>query len=244
MSTRQQGVSQNILEEQTIVDYLRDHPDFFISHGGVLADIEVPHKTDGAVSLIERQVSVLREQQQDTQRQLQALIQVARDNDRLNEQMQQLTLALLEAPDLATTLQILNDSLLNDFRADGLVVGLFAETSQLDAVDMTAVRALSMEDEGSASFATVINGGKPLCGHLRDKQVHYLFGEMAEGKIASAVVVALQTRGNDSLQPRCLGLLGIGSHDPKRYHAGMGTVFLSYLGDLIGRAVGRYLPLH
>jgi len=246
MSTRQQGISQDTLEEQTIVDYLRNHPDFFISHGGLLADLEVPHKTDGAVSLIERQVSVLREQHEDTKRQLQALVQVARDNDRLNEQMQRLTLALLEAPDLATTLQVLNDSLVNDFHADALVVGLFITESRLAALDLdlTAVRTLSMEDEGTTSFATVINGGKPLCGHLRDKQISYLFGEMVEDNIASAVVVALQTRDTDTLQPRCLGLLGIGSHDAKRYHAGMGTVFLSYLGDLIGRAVGRYLPLH
>ena len=247
MSTRQQGISQDALEEQTIIDYLRNHPDFFMSHSGLLADLQVPHQTEGAVSLIERQVSVLREQHQDTKRQLQALVQVARDNDRLNEQMQRLTLALLEAPDLTTTLQVLNDSLLNDFHADALVVGLFMDESQLaglDNFDLTAVRTLSLEDEGSASFATVINGGKPLCGHLRDKQIGYLFGDIAEDNIASAVVVALHTRDTDALQPRCLGLLGIGSRDAKRYHAGMGTVFLSYLGDLIGRAVGRYLPLH
>lgn len=247
MSTRQQGISKDIAEEQTIVDYLRRHPDFFISHGGVLADLEIPHNTEGAVSLIERQVSVLREQHRETKRQLQTLIQVARDNDRLNEQMQRLTLALLEAPDLAATLQILNDSLVNDFRADTLVVGLFMtqpQITELDAVDLTALRPLSIEDEGGASFASIINGGKPLCGHLRDKQIHYLFGEMMEDNIASAVVVALHNRAMDTLQTRCLGLLGIGSQDAKRYHAGMGTLFLSHLGELIGRAVGRYLPLH
>ena len=247
MNTRQQGISQDTLEEQTIADYLRNHPEFFTSHSGLLADIQIPHHTEGTISLIERQVSVLREQHQDTKRQLHALVQVARDNDRLNEQMQRLTLALLEAPDLPSTLQTLNDSLLNDFHADALVMGLFmsaARLSSLDHRDLTAVRTLSEEDEDSAAFATVISGGKPLCGHLRDRQMAYLFGETAEDNIASAVVVALNTPGTDALKPRCLGLLGIGSRDPKRYHAGMGTLFLSYLGDLIGRAVGRYLPLH
>ena len=207
----------------------------------------IPHSTDGAVSLIERQVSVLREQHQETKRQLHALVQVARDNDRLNEQMQRLTLALLEAPDLPTTLQTLNDSLLNDFHADALAVGLFMSDAALTALDhrnLTTVRALSADDEAGSGFAAVIGGGKPLCGHLRDRQIAYLFGELVEDNIASAVVVALNTPGTEDLKPRCLGLLGIGSHDPKRYHAGMGTVFLSYLGDLIGRAVGRYLPVH
>jgi uncharacterized protein len=247
MSTRQQGISQDALEEQAIADYLRSHPEFFLSHTGLLADLQVPHHTEGTVSLIERQVSVLREQRQEAKRQLHALVQVARDNDRLNGQMQRLTLALLEAPDLATTLQVLNDSLLNDFRADALVMGLFMSESRLSALDncdLTAVRILSAEDENTPAFAGVINGGKPLCGHLRDPQIGYLFGEVAKDNIASAAVVALNTRGTDPLQPRCLGLLGIGSRDAKRYHAGMGTLFLSYLGDLIGRAAGRYLPLH
>ena len=72
----------------------------------------------------------------------------------------------------------------------------------------------------------------------------YLFGDMAEDNINSAVVLALNTPGGDTLQTKHLGLLGIGSRDPKRYHAAMGTLFLNYLGELIGRAVGRYLPLH
>jgi len=247
MSTRQQGISQAALEEQTIADYLREHPEFFSAHSGLLADLQIPHHTDGAVSLIERQVSVLREQHLEAKRQLHALVQVARDNDRLNEQMQRLTLSLLEARDLSSTLQMLNDSLVNDFRADALVMGLFMSEVQLANLgncDLTAVRPLSSGDEGSAAFAAVINGGKPLCGHLRTSQISYLFGEIAEDNIASAVVVALNTRSADSLQPSCLGLLGIGSRDSNRYHAGMGTLFLSYLGDLIGRAVGRYLPLH
>jgi uncharacterized protein YigA (DUF484 family) len=247
MSTRQQGISQATLEEQTIADYLREHPEFFSAHSGLLADLQIPHHTDGAVSLIERQVSVLREQHLEAKRQLHALVQVARDNDRLNEQMQRLTLSLLEARDLSSTLQMLNDSLANDFRADALVMGLFMSEAQLAALgncDLTAVRPLSAGDEGSAAFAAVINGGKPLCGHLRNSQISYLFGEIAEDNIASAVVVALNARSADNLQPSCLGLLGIGSRDANRYHAGMGTLFLSYLGDLIGRAVGRYLPLH
>ena len=247
MNTRQQGISQNTSEEQDIADYLRRHPEFFVSQSGLLADLQIPHHSEGVVSLIERQVSVLREQQQEAKHQLQALIQVARDNDRLNGQMQRLTLALLEAPDLTATLRVLNDSLLNDFRADAQSIGLFMSKSQLsnlDSSNLTAVRVLSAKDEGATAFARVISGGKPLCGHLRQRQISYLFGEIAEDGIASAAVVALNTRDADSLQPRCLGLLGIGSRDAKRYHAGMGTLFLGYLGDLIGRAMGRFLPVH
>lgn len=247
MSTRQQNISRDVIEEQAIADYLRDHPEFFVTHTGLLADIQVPHHNAGTVSLIERQVAVLREQSQDLKRQLNALIQVARDNDRLNGQMHRLSLALLEAPDLSATLRALGDSLLNDFRADAVVMGLFSHEGQLphfEHQEEVSLRVLAHDAEGAAAFATLIDSGKPLCGHLRRAQMNYLFGGMAEENLASAVVLALNTPGGDGLQAKRLGLLGIGSRDPKRYHAGMGTQFLSYLGELIGRAVGRYLPLH
>lgn len=246
MSTRQQNIPQDA-EEQVIADYLRDHPEFFLTHSQLLADIQVPHHTEGTVSLIERQVSVLREQSQDLKRQLHALVQVARDNDRLNEQMQRLTLALLEAPDLSTTLRALGDSLHNDFRADAVVMGLFSHEGQLphfDHQEEINLRGLTPDAEGTAAFATLLTTGKPLCGRLRHGQMSYLFGDMAEDNINSAVVLALNTPDGDTLQTKHLGLLGIGSRDPKRYHAAMGTLFLNYLGELIGRAVGRYLPLH
>lgn len=247
MSIRQQDISQNAMQETTIADYLRDHPEFFVTHTGLLADIQVPHHTAGTISLIERQVSVLREQNQELKRQLHALVQVARDNDRLNEQMQRLSLALMEAPDLSATLQALGDILHNDFRADSLVMGIFTHGDKLPHLgnqDVLTLRALSSEDQGAATFATLLATGKPLCGHLRRGQANYLFGNAAEENIASAVVLALNNPGANALQPKRLGMLGIGSRDGKRYHAGMGTLFLTYLGELIGRAVGRYLPLH
>jgi len=245
VSTQQQGISPDLLQEHAIADYLRDHPEFFTTHTGLLADIRVPHRTDGTISLIEHQVSVLRERNHALQHQLHSLVQVARDNDRLNEQVQRLTLALLEAPDLHAVLRALGDSLVNDFRADALVMGLFVAEQRLprDADLALTIRALSAETEGAAAFASTLNARKPLCGHLRREQRNYLFADTAEENVASAVVVALGFPGANSRHARRLGLLGIGSRDARRYHAGMGTVFLSHMGELIGRAVGRYLPM-
>jgi len=247
LSTRQQDIAQDALQEHTIADYLRNHPEFFVTHTGLLADIHIPHHTEGTISLIERQVGVLREQNQELKHQLHSLVKVARDNDRLNEQMQRLTLSLMEAPDLSAVLRALGSSLNQDFRADTLVMGLFTHEGQLPQIDEhdgLTLRALSPEGEGAAAFASLFAGGKPLCGHLRQGQLHYLFGDSPEEDIASAVVLALNTPGADGVQAKRLGMLGIGSRDPKRYHAAMGTLFLTHLGELIGRAMARYLPLH
>ena len=246
MSTRQQGISPDTLQDHRVVDYLRDHPEFFNTHTGLLAEIQVPHQSHGAISLIERQVTVLREQNQDIKRQLQALVHVARDNDRLNQRVQRLTLALFEARDLNASLRALANSLHEDFRADALVLCLLGKTPRLPECDETGLlrlRRLPPEDI-DGSFANLLATGKPLCGHLRRSQLNALFDDQAAdpaAQIGSAVVLALNATGAGGAPVR-LGLLGIGSRDGKRYHAGMGTLFLSYLGDLIGRALARHLP--
>jgi uncharacterized protein YigA (DUF484 family) len=84
-----------------VADYLAEHPDFLHDHPDLLAELLIPHATGSAVSLIERQVQVLRDKHAIAQRQLHQLIEVARDNDRLAERMHQLALALLDCTTLA-----------------------------------------------------------------------------------------------------------------------------------------------
>ena len=50
------------LPEQAVVDYLTAHPDFFTRHPQLLRDLSLPHDSGNAVSLIERQVELLRKQ--------------------------------------------------------------------------------------------------------------------------------------------------------------------------------------
>ena len=51
------------LDENEVADFLRTHPDFFERHLALLTELVVPHSSrGGAVSLLERQVGVLRDQ--------------------------------------------------------------------------------------------------------------------------------------------------------------------------------------
>src|SRR4030065_1349468 len=74
--------------EEAVARYLEDHPDYFQRHPETLARILLTHETGGkAVSLIERQVQVLREQNQALQRQLRDLVNNARENDVLGARL-------------------------------------------------------------------------------------------------------------------------------------------------------------
>ena len=50
-----------LIDEEQVIDYIKDNPDFFIRHSSLLAEIEIPHESGSAISLIERQLSVLRD---------------------------------------------------------------------------------------------------------------------------------------------------------------------------------------
>lgn len=61
-----EGVNNSMgggLDENEVADFLRAHPDFFERHLALLSELVVPHSSrGGAVSLLERQVGVLRDQ--------------------------------------------------------------------------------------------------------------------------------------------------------------------------------------
>ncbi len=48
------------LDEAQVSDYLRAHPDFLVQHPELLETLELNHTSGSAVSLIERQVEILR----------------------------------------------------------------------------------------------------------------------------------------------------------------------------------------
>ena len=47
------------LTDEDVISYLRLDPDFFQRHSTLLSELNLPHDTGGAVSLIERQVAIL-----------------------------------------------------------------------------------------------------------------------------------------------------------------------------------------
>ena len=88
------------LSEQAVHDFLAAHPDFFERHSTLLGSLILPHASGAAVSLVERQVSVLRQKELKLKRQLKELIEVARENDVLAAEIHELTLQLMSADDL------------------------------------------------------------------------------------------------------------------------------------------------
>ena len=234
MSTQpERDYQDEALSEQAVHDYLATHPDFFEQNPRLLSALNLPHSSGGTVSLIERQISVLRQKDLKRERQLKDLISVARANDVLAAKIHELTLQLLAATNLSTTVSVLEEAMRSGFGADQAVLVVFGDPDAFTDIDAGRFfRVIDRKDPALKSFDTFLNGSGPRCGKIRDAQRESLFRNDAE-EIGSAALVPIG-KGAE------IGFLAVGSVDSDRFHPGMSMDFLARLGDLIAGALKRY----
>ena len=226
------GSSQTLpaISEQQVEEFLRGNPDFFERHTKLLATLRIPHPTGPAISLVERQVKVLREQNRAYKRKLMELVQVGRDNDKVNRNLHALTVALLQSDTLTQALDTLLDSLIRGFKATDVAVRLAGFPSGLELPPQ--VEPLDADRPPPDAFQSFMQAARPICGRLKAEQLDYLFGDQAS-QIDSAALVPLGAGCR-------LGMLAIGSDDSNRFHPGMDTLFLRNLGEVASAALEPY----
>jgi uncharacterized protein YigA (DUF484 family) len=216
--------------EDTVADYLKRHPDFFERHPLLLLSLKLPHSTGGsAISLVERQVAVLRQRNSQLERQFKELVAVAKENDALVEKIHQLVLKLMQAPTLPARLAELETSLREDFAAERAVLVLFPSAPAAAARE-GFVKRLALEDADVRPFAAFVRAGKPRCGPLRERQKN-IFDRDGD-TVSSAAFVPLGGEAS-------IGFLVVGSRDADHFHPGKRMDFLTRLGDLLAVALSR-----
>ncbi|HEX8757975.1 MAG TPA: DUF484 family protein [Steroidobacteraceae bacterium] len=227
MTTRDaRGLAAKENEEDAIAAYLQHNPDFFERHQALLTRLRVPHARGGStISLVERQIEVLREKHAALEGKLAELVGVARANDAIAEKLHRFTRKLLRARSRAQAVTLIEASLREDFDAfHGGVLVLIGDYP--DLAPQRFVRTVAREDAGLKPFETLFTSGKPRCGQVRDSQREFLFGQDAND-IGSVALVPLAEKSGP------IGVLALGSTDRDRFHPGMSTEFLARMADLI-----------
>jgi len=217
------------LTDEAVAEWLRANPDFFRRNNDLLATLRLPHASGAAVSLIERQIEVLREKNQTAEARLAELVAIARDNESLAARIHRFARRLISAPTRRAVLTQIERGFREDFDISHTVLLLFSHGN--DATDLRFVRAVAANDGNLAGFENLLASGKPRCGQIRDSQRDFIFGSES-GSIGSVALVPLAA--SDSL-----GLLVLGSINRERFHPGMSTDFLQLLGEMIGDALAR-----
>ena len=234
MTTRSvRGVEIAEVDEAAVASYLSATPEFFDRHAQLLAKIRLPDSRGGAttVSLLERQVEVLRERNRQLERKLREYVDVARDNDALGSKVLTMACRLIAAHDRVQKITAIETSLREDFDAGHSVLVLTEEVATEVAADMRFLRSVRPDAPELRSFETLFSSGKPRCGQLRDSQRDFLFGA-GSVEVGSVALVPLGAKGG-------LGLLAFGSHDSERFNPTMSTDFLARIGELIAAALAE-----
>jgi uncharacterized protein YigA (DUF484 family) len=221
---------QNDVSAEQVEQYLRSNPGFFVDHSELLADISLPHASGNAISLVERQVSVLRENNMDMRHRLSALLDNARVNDKLYEKTKRVTLAMLEGQDLGDIIDALRYSFDNEFKIPYTAVILYGDS---DVVPACEARVVEMT-EAREHIGNLIKSNKATSGLIQAEEKAFLFGADSE-KIGSVATAPL-------IHSSAFGLLALGHEDPEYYRSSMGTLFLSYIAEVLNRLLPKHLP--
>jgi len=216
--------------EEAVSRYLEDNPDYFLRHPDSLARLTLNHEVDGrAVSLIERQVQVLREQGQSLQSQLHDLVGIARENEMLGNRLHHFALAMIDCTMLDDVFDSAYLIMREDFKLDAAAIRFRPETKDNSSRPEFVVGKDKRFDNVLAMFHT----SKPLCGgKYKTEVMAFLFGEQA-AEVKSSALIPLGLK-------RPQGLLCLGSRDPRRFRSGMGTLYLAKLGEMLTHNLARH----
>jgi uncharacterized protein YigA (DUF484 family) len=211
------------LDSAAVAQYLADHPHFFEEHAGLLGEVKLSSPLTGkAVSLQERQMEVMRDKYRALELRLAELVRLAQDNAAIANRFHAWTQALLGSRGTACLAQDLLDGLVQQFGVPQATLRLW---------DVAPEHAASWFASGVSDDARIFANSlrAPYCGSNNDfEAVRWLDDPAA---VASTVILPLRTDG------AAFGLLILGSPDPERFSAQMGTDFLVHIGATASAAL-------
>lgn len=215
------------LDPEQVALYLREHPEFLSRHPDLLETIELQHRSGAAVSLIERQVEILRAKNQRLEDRLEQLLSAARDNEKRTDNVHKLARTLIRAPSLANIAAGLRQCMREDFGVDEVFVGI--NPLYYKRNDIEGLVPLDAEGKISKTFENFFRTRLIECGPLAENKARLLFPK-AEAPPQSAAIVPLE-------KEKHLGMLALGSRDPERFQPRQGKMFLELTAELLAAAL-------
>ncbi len=216
------------ISDDDVARHLREHPGFFNAHPDLLAALSVPDPHAGrAISLHERQLEVLRERNRTLEARLAELVRIGQENDAINERVQLWTRQLLLTADAARMPDTVAEGMRTVFSVPHVALRLWGLRPAYH--DLACAAPV---DDDVVSLANSMT--QPYCGPNAAFQAATWLPE--GGALTHSLALLALRKGAD---PRAFGLLVLGSADPDRYQANMGTAFLERITETASAALSR-----
>jgi uncharacterized protein YigA (DUF484 family) len=215
------------ITETDIANYLANTPGFFERHAELLGSVQLtsPHG-QRAVSLQERQMEMLRDRIKGLEHKIVEMIRNSQENVAIADRLHRWTRALF----LTGEPQALPQTLVAELKHQFLIPQAAIRVWGADAAFADEVFSGPVGDDVK-SFADSLS--VPYCGVNAGFEA---VGWLDDAATVMSVALIPLRHGDDSF-----GLLVLGSPDPTRYSADMGTEFLMRIGEVASAALSRLL---
>lgn len=220
-SVRRSGKQEQPAAEisaDAVAAYLKAHPDFFADRDSLLADMTVPHESGKAISLLERQVKILRDRSIESRHTLNGLLENARYNDQLFSVTRNLILTLLEEDQLTQLAAVTESSL--------------STQPGIDACRLIIVDTSEIASELQKRFPSLFRSKQVLSQQLDRETSALLFPDTSPALRSAALCPVTH---HNSL----LAVLAIGNHAQDYFNDDLDTMFLDFIAEVLGAMVNR-----
>lgn len=228
-----------LIDEEAVAGFLVENPDFFARHPRLLTELDLQQAADGTVSLVDRQVQLLRTRNEDLRRHLNEILANATDNDGTFARTRTFTLALMDATDLPALDRALAKHLVDGFEANhGICFVRDWQPAPGDGNGSPFAHLAGIRNDEEPPLPRLFDADDPSCKACRPEDYTRLFADAdlsAPGSIALVPMHVANTGTNRDLT----ATLVIGATDPRRFAPDMGKVFLFYIGDVLARTLIR-----
>lgn len=225
-----------ILDDESVAAYLLEHPDFFARHEELLLKLRIPHKSGKAVSLLERQVTLLRKKSDENQNKIHDFIENAKENDALFEKTRTVILDIINTSSLAELSELIDEKL--KLELDASASRLFFATAHPDQLSEQKNKLFLLELEQTRKvLGELFQRKRAYCGNLENKQTQLFFPDTAS--ISSAAIIPIHFHDESELKNRLPGipLLVIASNKPKHFNSSLDTLFLDFIGEILSAQI-------
>lgn len=223
------------ITETDIANYLAATPGFFERHAALLASVQLQHPHGArAVSLQERQAEMLRDKIKGLELRIIDMIRNGQDNVAIADRLHRWTLAVMRAAGTPAALpEVLLSELRHQFMIPQASLRLWGVAPEHETAEFAASVSADVK-----SFASSLS--QPYCGVNSGFEAARWLGLSESGGIATslALIPLVQPNANDG---KPFGLLVLGSPDPTRYTAEMGTDFLNRVGEIASAGLAGLL---
>jgi uncharacterized protein YigA (DUF484 family) len=211
------------MSKDQLTQLFNDDPNIFIRHPELLTLINLSDDRN-ASSLLEKQISTLKNRLQNFQSQQHELFEVARENEQISDSFSRVIC------------QLIGFNNLSEFASE--FPKALRTTFEIDEVSFKTTQAASRRPQDYEGYEDTLRrlvNDESVCDNRWPSNIKSLF---FSPEIKSAALVPMKNGENGEI----LGVLALGSKLKNRYTNELGTAHLSRLGIMAGICLARLQP--